>query len=236
MPNTKVWRTSLSPMQYEFYGQFDPPVDSFIFTRYAGLLPRDKGTYIECGAFDGITESSCYFFSKYFNWTGINIEASPAIFNKLKNNRPDAINLNIGLSNKLGKSDFTDVHHPEFDLCTNGSLVHTKNHKAWLDEAKCGYSTVTIETTTYSKLIKQLGLSCVDLMVLDVEGHEMEVLQGITDDETILPKVMVVEIGHLDIHKIREKLSRFGYEYDTTRDVNAYFVLSATNKTYSKDK
>ncbi len=218
-------------MTYKFYGQFDLPVDQFIFTRYVGtgIIPK-KCTIIECGAFDGITESSTYFFEKYFNSKVYNIEASPKIFLRLKKNRPHSINVNLALSNKSGSIEYTDVHHPGFDLCTNGSCKHTKKHLAYLDKSGCTYSNSTVNSITYSDFISKFGIKRLDLMVLDVEGYELEVLDGIKKNENVLPTVFCIEIGHLDFNTIRKKLLELGYRYDTTQDVNAYFYRISYKK------
>jgi len=74
----------------KFYGQFKPPQDKLLNDRY---FPDVKGgVFLECGAFDGITESSCFLFEESRNWTGYNIEAVTIIFEKLKINRPLSIN------------------------------------------------------------------------------------------------------------------------------------------------
>ncbi|MEI9889739.1 MAG: hypothetical protein WDN45_03025 [Caulobacteraceae bacterium] len=51
----------------KFYGQFDPPVDRVLFERY---FPDKtiRGVFVECGAYDGQTESCCKFFEN--RWTG----------------------------------------------------------------------------------------------------------------------------------------------------------------------
>ena len=41
---------------------------------------KEKGFYIELGAFDGITQSNSYFFELNRNWKGILIEPSKSAF------------------------------------------------------------------------------------------------------------------------------------------------------------
>lgn len=176
---------------------------------------------------------SLYFFAKNFGWQAINIEASPSIFKKLEENRPKAINVNVGLSSETGTSTFTDVHHPDFDLCTNGSIAHHESHLALLDQANCEYSTTEIKIMTYSDMIRALELTSVDIMVLDVEGHELDVFDGIEKGEKVLPKLLVVEIGHLGLDIVKSRLSDFGYVYDTTQDVNAFFLLKRKRYIYN---
>ena len=81
---------------YKFYGQSEQ--DKFIFERY--FKDKKNGISIECGAFDGIMESSTLFFEENLEWTCINIEASPPIFEMLKLNRDKSFNFNLGLGNK----------------------------------------------------------------------------------------------------------------------------------------
>lgn len=48
-----------------------------------------NGFFIECGAYDGETRSNTLNLERFFNWTGILIEADPINFAKLldKNRR-----------------------------------------------------------------------------------------------------------------------------------------------------
>ena len=97
----------------KFYGQFEPKVDEFIFRRY---FPDENinGVFVECGAFDGETESSCKYFEETMGWTGFNIEPVPWIYEQLCIKRPRSKNLNLALSNIVDKAKFKAVIHPEF--------------------------------------------------------------------------------------------------------------------------
>lgn len=109
----------------QFYGQFETPVDRFIFERYfpdTGIM----GTFVECGAFDGLTECSCKFFEETMGWSGYNLEPVPWIFDKLAANRPKVRNLNFGLSDATRTVQFQSVVHPKFGRATTiGSIEHT---------------------------------------------------------------------------------------------------------------
>jgi len=207
-----------------FYGQFDPPVDQFLFDRYF----RDRtepGVLIECGAFDGVFESSCKFFEESLGWQAINIEASPRIYAKLIGNRPLSINLNCALSNRPGHIDFVDVDYPGYELCTNGSVSHLQSHRELLDSANCTYSNCRVRSQTFRNIVENLSLKQLDLMVLDVEGHELQALEGF-QGAVVLPKILCVEHGHLGVAAIREVVEPLGYAFDTTSHVNSFFVLN----------
>lgn len=107
-----------------FYGQFEVPVDRFIFERYFPDLDI-KGIFVESGAFDGLTESSCKFFEESAGWRGYNLEPVPWIFERLQKNRPNGTNLNIGLSDRSGDVKFQSVIHPHFkEFVGWGSIEH----------------------------------------------------------------------------------------------------------------
>ena len=46
-----------------------------------------NGFYIDCGANDGVNQSTSWYFEKYLNWHGVLIEPIPEVYNELKNNR-----------------------------------------------------------------------------------------------------------------------------------------------------
>jgi FkbM family methyltransferase len=206
-----------------FYGQFNPPVDAFIFNRY---FPNRnfKGTFIECGAFDGVTISSCKFFEESLRWNGYNLEPVPIIFEKLCTNRPSSNNFNIGLSNFIGTATFTEAEHPEVGFnFGNGSLAHVDSHKAYLKDLGCIFHKMEVSLTTWKEFIKDQLIKQVDLFVLDVEGHELSVIDGMLDSD-VLPTVLCVEVGHIDVNIIKSKLEPLGYIYDTSSHVNAFFI------------
>jgi FkbM family methyltransferase len=207
----------------KFYGQFDPPVDRFIFERY---FPDTniQGVFVECGAFDGLTECSCKFFEETMGWKAYNIEPVPWLFESLANNRPLSRNLNLALSYRCGEATFKHAISPlvgrDFG---NGSLGHQPSHLTLLEQDGCTFETLTVTTVTWNEFVAQEHLTHVDLFVLDVEGHELEVIEGMRNNK-VLPKIMCVKYGHIGLDTIRNAMSSLGYEYDITSNGNAYFV------------
>ena len=56
---------------------------------------KTRYTYIELGAFDGVTESNTRFFDVCLGWDGLLIEGNPVKFPLLVQNRPNAHRLNF---------------------------------------------------------------------------------------------------------------------------------------------
>ena len=208
---------------HKFYGQFTPPVDQFIFERYFPDI-NIKGVFVECGAFDGLTENSCKFFEETMGWNGFNIEPVPWVYEALCKNRPSSININSALSNKLGTATFQAVDHPVFGKeCTNGSLEHTALHKSLLLDGGCKFVPVEVSLITWDNFIEKNKISCIDLLVLDVEGHEFSVIDGMRGSH-VLPDVICIEVGHLDLREMKTRLCMLGYTYDISSHVNAFFI------------
>ncbi len=207
----------------QFYGQFEPPVDRFIFERYfpdTGIM----GTFAECGAFDGLTECSCKFFEETLGWTGFNLEPVPWIFEKLQANRPKSRNLNFGLSETTRSIQFQSVIHPKFGRETTiGSIDHAPNTRDLILSEGCSFEEITIQVLSWHDFIRNENVKAIDLMVLDVEGHELSVLSGMKGGG-VMPNIMCVEFGHIGFGRLRSAMSDLGYEYDISSHANAFFV------------
>lgn len=209
-----------------FYGQFDPPVDKVIYESFFKKRPLlGKGVFIECGAFDGVTECSCKFFEESLGWHGINVEPSPPIFKKLEKNRPGSVNVNAALSDVSGEAEFHGVVHPTFgELCINGSLEHTDNHKKVLEEMGCSIKNYTVPVITYEELIRKNHIKRCDLFVLDVEGNELKVIKSMKQYGKVLPKIFVVEHGQIGQEAIISAVEPMGYTLCKESFVNSFFV------------
>ena len=209
----------------QFYGQFDPPVDRFIYERYFRGRPT-PGLCIECGAFDGLTESSCKFFEESLGWSAINVEPFPHAFRDLVRNRPRSRNLRAALSDHQGTAEFTAAIHPALGYrFGNGSLSHLPAHRKELDRIGCTYESYPVETLTYADLLKRFEVRQVDLFVLDVEGHEPSVLKGMADlPLEQLPRVFCVEFGNIGLEAARAAVEPLGFVFDATSHINAFFL------------
>ena len=207
----------------KFYGQFDPPVDQFIFERY---FPDKniQGVSVECGAFDGLIESSCKFFEESMGWKVYNIEPVPWIFESLCKNRPHSQNLNFGLSDINSNVSFNQAISPILGRdFGNGSIGHAPTHLKSLEESGCTFEEINIKVVTWREFVIRQGITHVDLLVLDVEGHELAVIAGMRGCD-VLPNVICVEFGHIGLGVIRDCLAVLDYLYDITSNGNAYFV------------
>ncbi len=190
------------------------------------FLEKRNGFFIECGA--GTTGNVCVFFENKMGWSGLNIEASKYAFAELEKCRPHSKNLNLGLSNINGAKMFLDIISAPGGGHGNGAFQHTPAHKSILDSYGCKYERYPVKTLTFKSLVDQhveKYTDSIDLMVLDVEGHELEALQYLPRvDEKYHPKVLCVEYPIVGLAELIIQLSDLGnYKYDFVSVNNAFF-------------
>ena len=209
----------------KFYGQWDPPVDKFLLDNY--FPNKVNGIFLECGAFDGVTESCCKFFEEFKGWTGINVEPVPYLYRKLCQNRPDATNIHAALTDSAtaaaGSAVLRQAVHPNLgNDFGNGSLGHTKAHLLHLEEMGCVLEDLLVPTMTYRQLVAQQQLTHIDLFVLDIEGHELSVLTDMNGCD-VLPSIFCIEHGHVN-NELYSAVQALGYRFDKTSFNNAFFT------------
>jgi len=192
---------------------------------------RDKidGFFIECGASDGVSNNNCNFFEDR-GWRGINIEPSQRLFSVLiKERNKSYLNLNVALSNTNGTATFKDIITEPGSMAAydNGSLSHTKAHLKEIASHGAKLFEIKVKTTTYTSLMLQYKIDHVDLLVLDVEGHELPVIEGMRLS-TSLPDIICVEFGWAALNDLKCALEGLGYKFDFVRDNNAFFIHKQT--------
>lgn len=181
----------------------------------------EKGVIIECGASNGLEMNVSYKFEKDWDWKCINIEPSATTFCGLIKNRPKSFkNLNIALSSSNGTVDFYD--NPEACFADGLSGLGSIHMEQWDIYPNKNVVKTTVPCKTYDTLIDMLNLDRVDLFILDVEGHELEVLNGVT---RILPKVLVVEIDKIALSSVLLWAESNNYMLLDHDEINAVLIL-----------
>eukprot|EP01025_Chloroclados_australasicus_P032460 TRINITY_DN32926_c0_g3_i2.p1 TRINITY_DN32926_c0_g3~~TRINITY_DN32926_c0_g3_i2.p1 ORF type:complete len:400 (-),score=42.37 TRINITY_DN32926_c0_g3_i2:368-1510(-) len=171
-----------------------PPIVAAYFSK------DTEGVYVDVGAGDGIFNSMTLYFDKVLCWKGVALEPAQVEFPKLKANRPRALTLNAALCEESGQKIFSDITSDWKWTGWSGfqdTFSEKKRHEVekvlngndgWL------VSEYNVECVNGKELFQELGTKHIDLMVLQVEGHEIEALKGIPDD--VLIDVLVVDLHH----------------------------------------
>lgn len=211
----------------KYYGQFDPKLDRYIHETY--FPTKREGFFIEAGAYDGIEDSNCFFFEESQGWKGINIEPDIVLYRQLVQKRPFAINLNIGLTTQAyskTQQPFTSVYSSE-DIRTGlGSFSLPQPIK---QNYKIGFSLSEqrVEVLSYKDMIESQNIAHVDLFSLDVEGGELDVINGMCGS-LALPTLICVEHARVGIHNLAIALSDLGYHFSSSIHNCSFFKKNLT--------
>lgn len=144
---------------------------------------KKNGVYIELGALDGVLYSNTKFFEDSLNWTGILIEPHPEKFKLLQQNRPNNFLFNSLISchkEPLEFKYFVDacsaVSGVENTLSQHHYKTYFESNNEWIK--KQPQNKIFIKPISLSEIVKSTNLTHIDLLSLDVEGHEYEVLKS----------------------------------------------------------
>ena len=197
---------------------------------YASLNSLDRriekhlpstGVFIEAGANDGLNQSNTLFLARKYGWCGILIEPVPRLHARCLKNRKDSLCINVALVSPEDSGNFIEMI--DVDLMTQ--VKQSKSFAANEAKLKAGEtvqgikrSEISVRGRTLSEVIDDSPFEVIDLLSLDVEGFELEVLQGITR-ESHFPNWILIETNNLegvseilkDRYLLVEKLSDHDY-------------------------
>lgn len=192
------------------------------------MIGSDKmnGFYVDVGAYDPVLFSNTYFFYVH-GWRGINIEARPgsrALFDKV---RPRDINLELGISSHAGEMTYYFVG----ENSTMNSF--SREFLERIDMLKEVKQEITVPVMPLAEVLGQ-NLPAnqeIDFMNVDVEGHDLEVLES-NDWERFRPRFIVVEDTAIDPNQspIVAMMRTRGYEVCAQNviildKINEYFFV-----------
>ena len=189
---------------------------------------KTNGVYIELGALDGTLYSNTKFFEDHLQWSGILIEPHPEKFKLLKNNRPKNYLFNNLVSNSSDELEFKYfVDHYAAVSGVKNTLLNSHYNNYFNKFLDLSQNTIFIKSISLTEIIKKTGITHIDLLSLDVEGHEYEVL--LSFDFSVKIHVILIEL--LGDNKERDELCRNlltknNYKFDMRLGRNEIFLLN----------
>ena len=180
------------------------------------LLPQGVSSFIDIGANDGVLFSNSYKFAKK-GARGLCVEPSRNSFRKLKLNH---------------------LFHPKVK-CIQSAVSNTNNH-IFLNED--GYES-TLSYVSKIKLGKSYKVACytfdrilskftdfikVDLLTVDVEGHEKEVFKGLTN-KSFMAKIIILESDKTETEELLSLNSLKAYRPLCSNSINTVLVHKNEN-------
>ena len=192
------------------------------------LLGSDKmnGFYVDVGAFHPTLFSNTYFF--YLNgWSGINVEARPGSKAHFDRVRPRDVNLEVGISRERGSLTY-------YFISDNSPMnSFSREFLKQIEMLEHVRSEISIPTVPLAEVLERhlpKGRA-IDFLNVDVEGHDLEVLES-NDWQQFRPRIVVVEDEALNpaSSPIVGLLRTHGYELCAQNvivldKINEYFLI-----------
>jgi len=183
-----------------------------------------KGFFIEAGANDGYTQSNTYFLERVLGWNGVLVEAIPELYAKCVRTRRRARVFNSALVAPSYCQSTVRMHFADLMSVTDGAMksadAQDKHIKAGMacQSIRETYSVEVPARTLESILDEARAPAEIDFMSLDVEGYELQVLEGL-NIARYRPKFMLVEARFFDEvksylmsrYEVAEKLTHHDY-------------------------
>lgn len=145
--------------------------------------------------------SNTYFFDRCLSWKGICVEANAKYYEKLHRERSCAL-----VPTCVSDKDGAQV---EFALSGPGSGV-VSTHRQGNQIQKRASAIVKKKCVSIMSQLRRYGVTQVDYLNLDVEGHEVAVLKSF-DWKRVKVNVISVEIAHSTQEQIRTILEENGF-------------------------
>ncbi|WP_165248166.1 FkbM family methyltransferase [Paludisphaera soli] len=179
-------------------------------------FPRDyKGFYLDVGANEPVDCSVTKHFSVH-GWRGINIEPQPALHEKLCADRPDDVNLNIGVSDREATLEF-------FECAANPGLSTFSASLADQHRRDRGMEFVArhLPVRTLTEVCEAHVRGPIDFLKIDAEGFERQVVLGL-DWARWRPRIVLVEAAFPE--RWEPLLHAANYLSATFDGINLYYV------------
>jgi FkbM family methyltransferase len=137
---------------------------------FRALGAIENGFYIDVGANDPVSDSVTKMFYEK-GWSGVNIEAAPSWYERLVQDRPRDINLNLAASDEPGTLTF---HEIEGSGLSTVSQDFADRHEA----SGFGRRSYEVRAETLESICEAHVTGPIHFLKIDVEGAEEAVIRG----------------------------------------------------------
>ncbi|HEY3797709.1 MAG TPA: FkbM family methyltransferase [Caulobacteraceae bacterium] len=160
-------------------------------------------TFVQVGAFDGVANDPIHeLIVNRPRWRGLLIEPIPRAFERLKENYAAYQHklqfLNVAISDRTCDLSMYEVDAKGLALPNWAPQIaslnrsHITKHFADVDVRE-----LTVPAIRLGEALASAGLDAVDLLVMDVEGHERQILEDF-DFDAFRVRVVLFERAHLE--------------------------------------
>ena len=204
----------------------------------ARLLTEPTGLYVDIGAFHPKYRSNTYFLWKR-GWHGINVDVDEYKIAQFRHFRPKDVNLTLGVSSVDGERTFYFQRGGSYGSMSSfePEFADDRGRKMGRSVDRCTVPVWKLNTLleTYLPRRRDGSFAAVDLLNIDVEGHELEILRPL-DFDRFGPRCLCVEIHAKGIAELAQSptfrlLRSQGYELVAWPAPSCIFIRSTAATT-----
>ena len=186
---------------------------------------KDNGFYIDIGCYHPIKYSNtALLYNK--GWQGINIDMNQTSIDLFNILRKRDKNICAAISNTSVETTqyFDHLFSPINTLDKKFSVIASKKFSIRKQTEK------KIYTYKFNQIIQKYNIKIkqIDFINIDVEAHDLEVLEGI-DLSLFNAKILCVEMtnnqNNIKEKKLRDYLNKYNYDLIKTDGLNGFFEL-----------
>ena len=155
--------------------------DVVLWRALGGHEPR---FYVDVGAYDPSQDSVTRALYER-GWRGINIEPLPERMAAFERDRPDDVNLSLAIGATDGRATLHVPDIPGWATLDDAIASDLRARSVAVDD-------VEVDVRTLDGVLREQGVTRVDVLKIDVEGNEPDVIRGL-DLGRVRPTVIVVE-------------------------------------------
>jgi FkbM family methyltransferase len=177
-------------------------------------------SFIQIGANDGCLGDPLRKYILNFPWYGILVEPQPDVFATLRKNydtvKDRLVFENIAIAETVSEVTMYKANTGYAGNSAYAASVVSVNPRVTAKQLgikQTDLQQFSVPSCTLNKLISKHDISNLDILQIDVEGHDYNVLKTIDLSKTT-PRIVQLETGHLstnDLNNAVRYLSRNGY-------------------------
>jgi FkbM family methyltransferase len=199
----------------QYNAQFDE--DRLLAEVFNGKL---DGRFVEVGAYNGVANSNTYYFEQ-LGWSGVLIEANPTLAEQCRVARPRS---KVFAGAVVGPGSPPVV---TFELAADPALSSLKITPDMMRRVTGrAVSRIVVPARTLDEVLVESGLTTIDFITIDVEGHEFDVLRGFSLAKW-KPRIVILERNtHLPEARLVQRMHAAGYVLERRTGVNDWYFLA----------
>jgi FkbM family methyltransferase len=191
---------------------------------------RAEGYCVEVGANDGLTGSASYLFEKK-GWQCLLVEPIPTLVEEIRKHRSCKV-VNCAASSREGESTFFVAERVE----AMSTLDLTPHRAEWIRQSGGAVKEIAVRTATLDSLLTEAGFPEIQFITIDVEGHELSVLEGFTL-ELYKPRIVIIEDNSVDGDpQVARHMSERGYVHFRRTGVNEWYAHESDTELVRPDE